>query len=162
MLVPERFRGNHGGHRSGFFAAPAMRVMGGGRDLFGLRKDGSGVPVEIGLNPIATGEGQCVLAAIIDITERKKTEERFQLVVEAAPNAKMMVGAHGLITLVNKQTERVFGYDRCESLCRSMEMLVPERFRANHGGHRSGFFAAPSARVMGGGRDLFGLRKDGS
>ena len=162
MLVPERFRGNHGSHRSGFFAAPSTRSMGAGRDLFGLLKDGSEVPVEIGLNPIVTSDGQFVLASVINITERKRTEARFQLVVEAAPNAMIMVGTGGLITLVNTQTEKLFGYSRQELLGQSMDMLVPERFRANHGSHRRGFFAAPSTRSMGAGRDLFGLRKDGS
>jgi PAS domain S-box-containing protein len=162
MLVPERFRGSHGAHRAGFFAAPATRSMGVGRDLFGLRRDGSEVPIEIGLNPIPTAEGHFVLASIIDITERKKTEERFQLVVEAAPNAMLMVGAGGLIALVNAQTEKLFGYDRRELLGRSMEMLVPERFRGSHGAHRTEFFVAPATRSMGAGRDLFGLRRDGS
>jgi PAS domain S-box-containing protein len=162
MLVPQRFRANHGGLRRAFFHAPASRAMGIGRDLFGVRKDGSEVPVEIGLNPIVTAEGQFVLASIIDITERKKAAERFQLVVEAAPNAMIMVGGDGLITLVNAQTEKLFRYSRHELLGRSMEMLVPERFRANHGGLRRAFFASPATRAMGVGRDLFGLRKDGS
>jgi two-component system sensor kinase FixL len=96
------------------------------------------------------------------LADKTKTEERFQLVVQASPSAMIMVGADGLITLINDQTERLFGYGRMELLGRPMETLVPERFRANHGGHRSGFFAAPSTRSMGAGRDLFGLRKDGS
>jgi len=162
MLVPERFRSNHRGHRSAFFVTPAMRPMGAGRDLFALRKDGSEVPVEIGLNPISTPDGRFVLASIIDITERKKAQERFQLVVEAAPNAMIMVGADGLMNLVNVQTEKLFGYERQELLGRPFEMLVPKRFRFVHGGHRSAFFAMPATRPMGAGRDLFGLRKDGS
>lgn len=74
MLVPEQFTGPHVHDRTGFFAAPTARPMGGGRDLFGRRKDGRQVPVEIGLNPIQTNEGQFVLASIIDITERKQAE----------------------------------------------------------------------------------------
>src|ERR1017187_645850 len=120
------------------------------------------MPVEIDPNPIAAPDGQFVADSVIGITERKRTDERFQLVVEAAPNAMIMVGADGLITLVNTQTEKLFGYGRSELLGQSMDMLVPERFRGNHGSHRSGFFAAPSTRSMGAGRDLFGLRKDGS
>jgi len=74
MLVPTRFRGQHPLHRSAFFAAPTTRAMGAGRDLFGLRQDGSELPIEIGLNPIHTAEGSFVLAAIIDITQRKRGE----------------------------------------------------------------------------------------
>lgn len=75
VLVPERFRADHPGLRSGYLRAPATRPMGFGRDLFGLRKDGREVPIEIGLNPITTPQGSFVLASIIDITERKHAEE---------------------------------------------------------------------------------------
>lgn len=88
--------------------------------------------------------------------------EAFDLVVEAAPNAMIMVGVDGSIALVNTQTEKLFGYQRHELRGQPMEMLLPERLRARHAAHRSSFFAALSARPMGAGRDLFGLRKDGS
>jgi PAS domain S-box-containing protein len=75
MLVPERFRHQHPAQRAGFFAAPASRAMGAGRDLCGRRKDGSEFPVEIGLNPIRAGKSLLVLVSIIDITERRQAEE---------------------------------------------------------------------------------------
>jgi PAS domain S-box-containing protein len=75
MLVPERFRTQHPGLRSGFFADPQSRSMGAGRDLYALRKDGTEFPAEIGLNPIETEEGLKVLAAIVDITTRREAED---------------------------------------------------------------------------------------
>ena len=162
MLVPERYRPNHPGLRTSFFANPVSRPMGAGRDLYGLRKDGSEFPVEIGLNPIATEDGTLVLSAIVDISARKRLEERFRQVVELAPNAIVMIGSTGLIEMVNAQTERVFGYSRDELLGKPVEMLVPERYRPNHPGLRTSFFANPVSRPMGAGRDLYGLRKDGS
>jgi PAS domain S-box-containing protein len=78
MLVPERFRAPQPGLQHGFFAAPQARPMGAGRDLYGLRKDGSEVLIETGLSPIQTAEGHFVLASVIDITERKRTEERLR------------------------------------------------------------------------------------
>ena len=162
MLVPERYRPNHPGLRTSFFANPVSRPMGAGRDLYGLRKDGSEFPVEIGLNPIDTEEGTLVLSAIVDISARKRLEERFRQVVESAPNAIVMIGSTGLIEMVNAQTERVFGYSRDELLGKPVEMLVPERYRPNHPGLRTSFFANPVSRPMGAGRDLYGLRKDGS
>ena len=89
-------------------------------------------------------------------------EQRFRLVVEAAPNAMVMVDRAGEIVMVNAQAERVFGYSRTELLGQPVEMLVPQRFRGHHPGLREAFFADPLARPMGAGRDLFGLRKDGS
>src|SRR5881628_105426 len=96
-----------------------------------------------------------------DITERKQAEERFRLLVEAAPNAMLMVDQTGKITLVNAQTEKLFGYSRDKLLGQSAEFLVPERFRAALPGHRARFFADPTTRAMGAGRDLYGLGKDG-
>jgi len=162
MLVPERYRGAHPGQRASFFHTPSSRAMGPGRDLFGRRKDGTEMPIEIGLNPINTDEGAFVLASIIDITERKRAEERFRQVIEGAPNGMVMVGREGKIALVNLQIEKSFGYSRDELLGQPIEMLVPERFRGHHLGYRNGFMAEPSTRSMGSGRDLYGLRKDGS
>ena len=162
MLVPERFRKMHPGLRHSFFADPNSRPMGAGRDLYALRKDGSEFPVEIGLNPIETDEGVMVLSAIVDISARKRLEERFQRVVEFAPSAMVMINAAGQIEMVNTQAERVFGYARAELLGRPVEMLVPERFRKHHPGLRQSFMGDPKSRPMGAGRDLYGLRKDGS
>src|SRR5437763_16603286 len=162
QLVPERYRGGHEGLRRGFFADPEARPMGVGRELFGLRRDGSEVPIEIGLNPIHTDEGVFVLANIIDITERRRAEEQFRVVVEASPNAILMVNSEGRITLVNNQTEKLFGYTRIELIGQRMEMLTPERYRREHPQLRSSFFLHPSTRAMGAGRDLYGRRKDGT
>jgi PAS domain S-box-containing protein len=77
-LVPSRFRTEHPELRGHFFGNLESRPMGAGRDLYALRKDGTEVPVEIGLNPIATEEGDMVLSAIVDISDRKQKEERIQ------------------------------------------------------------------------------------
>ena len=162
MLVPERFRKHHPGLRGAFFTDPKSRPMGAGRDLFGLKKDGSEFPIEIGLNPIETDDGTMVLSSIVDITSRKRLEERFRQVVESAPNAMVMINQTGIIEMVNAQAEKVFGFARNEMLGQSIEMLVPERFRRSHPGLRTSFFHDPTSRPMGAGRDLFGLKKDGT
>jgi PAS domain S-box-containing protein len=81
MLLPPRLRDGHFGLREAFSAAPRIRPMGRGRDLVAQRRDGGEFPVEIGLNPISTAAGPAVLAIVVDITERKRVEERQRLLI---------------------------------------------------------------------------------
>jgi PAS domain S-box-containing protein len=84
-----------------------------------------------------------VLASIIDISERKKAEERFRLVVESAPNAMILVNPEGKITLINNQTEKLFGYQRDELIGNKLEILIPNKFRESHPHLRKSFFPRP-------------------
>ena len=99
---------------------------------------------------------------LMDITERKQAEEKFRLATEASPSGIILVNDRGHIVLVNSQIEKLFGYQREELLGKLVDTLVPERFAAQHPAHRGEFVAAPTARVMGAGRELFARRKDGS
>jgi PAS domain S-box-containing protein len=129
-----------------------------------LRKNGSQVPVSITVFAVKEDDGQPTgLAAIVrNLTERKRAEEQFRLVVELSPNGLLMVDKSGLILLVNQQIEQLFGYERVELIGRPVEMLVPQPMRVNHAGDRDEFFAHAEHRGMGKGRDLSGVRKDGT
>jgi PAS domain S-box-containing protein len=97
-----------------------------------------------------------------DISDRKRAEERFRLVVESAPCGMVMINREGRIDLVNAQAEEMFGYGRGELLGQPVELLVPDRFRGEHSVYRASFFANPTARAMGVGREVYGRRRDGS
>ena len=96
-----------------------------------------------------------------DITERSKADQKFKALLESAPDAIIIVRCDGSIMLVNSQAEKIFGYQREELLGKDIEILVPERFRGKHPGHRTDFFKNPRAQRMGAGLELAGKRKDG-
>jgi PAS domain S-box-containing protein len=163
ILVPDALRATHPMRREGYFKEPRTRTMGQGLDLVARRKDGSEFPVEISLSSIDTEEGLLVSAAIRDVTERKRAEARFRGLVEAAPDAMVILDEEGRIGLVNAQTLALFGYDRDELVGQPVEVLIPARFRAKHPDHRRGYGVNPKVRPMGGaGLELLGLRKDGT
>ncbi|GAQ50357.1 PAS domain S-box protein [Streptomyces acidiscabies] len=162
LLIPGRFRVQHAGHREAYAGARQVRPMGAGLELHGLRKDGTEFPVEISLSPLETADGLLVSAAVRDVSDRKAAEQRFRGLLEAAPDAMVIVDDMGQIRLVNAQTESLFGYRRAELLGQPVELLIPGRFRVQHAGHREAYAGARQVRPMGAGLELHGLRKDGT
>ncbi len=128
------------------------------------RKDGSVIVVSSrqAVKRDRDGRQIAVIELNSDITERRRAETRVRQLLESAPDAMLSVGRDGQIVMVNSQTERLFGYRRDELIGRPVDMLVPRCFRDGHAGHRDRYFEDRSARPMGAGLALHGLRRDGS
>jgi diguanylate cyclase (GGDEF)-like protein/PAS domain S-box-containing protein len=166
-IIPEGFaeRLIADGTRS---AAEALaQQIGTGIELNGRRKDGSEFPIEIMLSPLESAEGILVTAAIRDISVRKAAEEhlaqmegRYRGLLEAAPDAMVVVDQGGEIVLLNVQAEKQFGYRRDELIGQKVKNIIPEGFaeRLIADGTRS----AAEAQQIGTGIELNGRRKDGS
>jgi len=120
---------------------------------------------EVAVTPLydASGLVTHLIGIVHDITERKRLEEKHaEDLLEAAPDAMVVVDQSGRMILANAQTERLFGYRREEILGRNVEFLIPPRFHERHQAHRTTFFSQPRLRPMGADLQLSGLRKDGT
>ncbi len=148
ILVPERQRDSHRGHRDHFQGKPKIRRMGSGLDLYGRRRDGSEFPVEISLSPVPSENGMMVLSAIRDISDRKRIEEalrraneelelrrarevrdsqsRLSLIVDSSQDAIIGKTLDGIITHWNRSAENMYGYPASEMIGRSVSVLCPK------------------------------------
>lgn len=123
---------------------------------------GRGHRVDLSLSPVESDRGGYVSIAIRDSGDKYQQTRLFRGLLEAAPDGMVIVDRDGVITLVNAQVERMFGYHRAELVGEPVEILVPDRYSGMHMAFRSGYVSEPRTRPMGLAGDLHARRKDGS
>jgi PAS domain S-box-containing protein len=169
ILMPKRFRGGHPNQRNSFFLHPRATAMEGDSQLFGLRKDGSEFPAEIMLSPFAGAGEPLATAAIRDISVRKAAEKhlvgmegRYRGLLEAAPDAMVVVNQAGEIVILNLQAEKQFGYYRDELLGQQVKNIIPEGFAERLIADGTRTAAEALIQQIGTGIEISGRRKNGS
>jgi len=136
-----------------------------------VRQDGKEVPIDDTATPILDSDGHVTGAVITfkDVGERRRaqkalwqSEHMFHDLLEFAPDAIVISDAHGHISVINGQAEKVFGYTRAELVGQPIEILIPSRLRGDHDRYRKTYHGQPHPRPMGSGMEIFCVRKDGS
>lgn len=169
-LIPARFRHGHVGLRGSYFERPHPRAMGAGFELFATRKDGTEFPVEVSLSPLQDNDTHpMVMATIHDISARKQAEHalqeseaRMRAIFETAADAIITIDQQGVIERVNPAAERMFGYAESEVQGRNVKILMPAPHREAHDGYLHHYMTTGEKRIIGKGREVQGLRRDGS
>lgn len=162
LLLPEDSRAKHVGYRERYRGAPHARPLVSGLSLRGRRKDGSIFDAEISLTPVEDSDGTLVASTVRDISAGDTSEAYFRHLLQAAPDAMIIIDSNGLIAIANDQSERMFGYSSDQLLGQPIEMLLPESVRERHVQHRSKYIEEPRLRPMGSGMELLGRRADGA
>jgi len=169
-FIPARFREAHRAHIADFDrTGTTARAMGHQRPLTALRCDGVEFPIEATISQVTVGGQKLFTAIVRDITERLSAEQalvesehRLRAVVETAVDAIITIDDHGIIETVNPSAERMFGYPRDEMVGRNVNMLMPEPHRSDHDSYLDRYLRTGEARIIGIGREVVGVRKDGS
>jgi protein-histidine pros-kinase len=162
MLIPHGLRARHEQSRGRYGYARHARPLVSGSTFKALRKDGQIIETEIALSPLETDEGVFVHSVLREVGTADTPDAFFRHLLDAAPDAMIIVDRQGKMAIINAQTEEIFGYQREELLGKEIEMLMPDRFRGRHEQHRARYTRSPRLREMGAGMELMGLRRDGT
>lgn len=162
VLIPPDVAGSHRELRDAYAEVPYERTMGANRDVRGITRQGEEISVEIALKPVEIDGVAHVLGSVIDIGVLRAEQEKTRLAIDASASAMIMFDAEGVVVLANRQALVTFGYTDDGLIGRPLDDLLPERYRRRHGVFRAGYMTEPTQRSMGGARELYGLRSDGS
>lgn len=169
MLMPEPDRSDHDGYIQRYLHTGEARIIGKGRDVRGLRRDGTSFAMELAVGDSFGADGERLFAGFVrDVGGRKEIEERLRhsearnrAIVDAAADAIVTIDEKGRIGSFNRAAERIFGYSAAEVLGRNLSILMPPPYRQDHDAYIARYLTTGEARIIGIGREVQGRHKDG-
>ncbi|MBW2271275.1 MAG: PAS domain S-box protein [Deltaproteobacteria bacterium] len=168
-LMPPPYRDEHDGYLKAYRETGEKRIIGIGREVVGVRKDGTTFPMEVSVGEADAGDRKIFAGVIRDITERKETERELRdslsqmsSVLETAVDGIISISDHGIVESFNRAAERIFGYRAQETISKNVRMLMPPSYADEHDGYLRTFLRTGKKNIIGVGREVTGLRKDGT
>jgi PAS domain S-box-containing protein len=169
MLMPSPHREAHDSYLNRYLATGEARIIGIGREVTGLRRDGTVFPVHLSVGEMRIGGEPKFTGILHDLTRRvrlegefKASEARWRAVVDSAVDGIIVIDAQGRVEAFNRAAERLFGHAAEDVLGQNVRMLMPSPYREEHDSYLSRYLTTGRARIIGIGREVQGLRKDGS
>jgi PAS domain S-box-containing protein len=169
MLMPEPYQSGHDGYLHNYRESGERKIIGIGREVLGRKKSGATFPMDLSVGE-AFEDGEPIFVGVIrDLTERRAAEkalressERMRAVVETAVDGVILIDAFGNILMFNPACQRLFGYRAYEVIGQNVRMLMPQPYRGEHDSYIANYRKTGEAKIIGAGREVTGLRKDGS
>jgi len=169
MLMPNPYRKEHDGYLDNYLSTGDKKIIGIGREVTGLRKDGTTFPLELAISEMEVNGQRMFTGIVRDISQRKVTEDklrelfaRTKAILDTIVDGVITISDRGSIETVNPAAEKIFGYRLDEISGRNVSMLMPAPYRSEHDGYLSNYLNTGEKKIIGIGREVTGLRKDGT
>jgi two-component system, LuxR family, sensor kinase FixL len=169
MLMPEPYAGEHDEYLANYLATGEKKIIGIGREVSGRRKDGTVFPMDLAVGE-AQADGETIFVGLVrDLSERKSAElalrereSRLRSILDTIPDAIIVIDERGIVQSFSQAAERLFGHSEAEVVGQNVDMLMPSPYREAHDGYLRRYRETGERRIIGIGRVVVGLRKDGS
>ena len=169
LLMPSPDHEQHDGYLARYLATGAAKIIGVGREVIGRRRDGTTFRLHLSVGEMSVAGERKFTGVLHDLTIRAKLEEqlrgseaRWRSIVESAVDGIVVIDAYGRIEAFNPAAERLFGYAEADVVNRNVNMLMPAPYHAEHDGYLARYLATGVQKIIGIGREVTGLRKDGA
>ena len=169
MLMPPPYHEEHDGYLARYLETGMAKIIGIGREVTGRRRDGTTFPLHLSVGEMSTGGEPKFTGMLHDLTERVQLEEqlrtseaRWRSVIESAVDGIVVIDAHGRIEAFNPAAERLFGYGEHEVIGRNVNMLMPSPYHEEHDAYLARYLDTGVPKIIGIGREVTGLRRDGT
>jgi two-component system sensor kinase FixL len=169
MLMPSPYHEEHDGYLARYLDTGVAKIIGLGREVTGRRRDGTTFPLHLSVGEMSTGGEPKFTGMLHDLTERVQLEERLRTsearwrsIVESAVDAIVVIDASGRIEAFNPAAERLFGYGEPEVVGRNVSMLMPSPYHEEHDAYLARYLETGVQKIIGIGRGVIGLRRDGT
>ena len=169
MLMPSPYHEEHDAYLSAYHATGMAKIIGIGREVTGRRRDGTTFPLHLSVGEMVVGGEVKFTGVLHDLTERTQLEDRlrgsearWRAIIESAVDGIAVIDALGRIEAINPAAERLFGYAEREILGRNVNILMPSPYHAEHDAYLARYLATGAQKIIGIGREVTGLRRDGT
>jgi len=169
MLMPSPYREEHDGYLARYLATGEARIIGIGREVRALRRDGATFPIRLSVGEMTVGGERKFTGIVHDLSERvaleerlRTSEERWRAIIESAVDGIVVIDAEGRIEAFNPAAERLFGYAESEVLGRNVTVLMPSPYREEHDRYLARYLTTGQAKIIGIGREVTARRRDGT